>query len=717
MEQFKKKFLEEANDLINSLEDSLLILEEKPSEKMIIEEVFRVMHSLKGGSSMFGFDKMDAFTHELETVYDLIRNDSLQVSREVLDATLAAVDHLKVLLENGEELSPAEQKNHQLLLSRIHHIISKGESEQNDAGKPNKASELPDNTDSVGITRVYEQVPTYYITVRPHPEIFRNGTNPILLVDELHTLGHCKAYLKKSALPKFDDLDPELCHLAWEVFLATDKTIDDIKDVFIFVEDVCAVIIQKIADVNMLSKSLFVSAIDTFMQSEQATDMKNLEEFIAKTLNSDSSKEDDTIAIRADEAGPIKRLTISNIRVSSDKLDDLMNLVSELVTTQASLSLFAENQNNPELMSIAENIEKISRQLRDNTFEICLIPIETIIIRFKRLVRDLSNELNKEIQFVAEGTETELDKSIIDGLSEPLMHIFRNAIDHGIESADDRLARGKPRQGKIVLKSYYSGTNVYIQIKDDGKGIDVEKIRQKAIARGFISADANLSYKELLNLVFLPGFSTAAKITEVSGRGVGLDVVVKKISDIRGDVEIESQLGVGTTITIKLPLTLSIIDGLLVKIDKTHFVLPLASVDKCFELPLEKIRNAFNNKVVLDGKQVPLVNLRNEFDIHENTPKVQQIIQVNHDEVKVGLSVDIVLGEYQAVLKPLGRMFKDLEIVSGATILGDGTIALVLDPARIINTFDRETLNRREKLYRDLGSNKQQLVTLKELIQ
>ncbi len=703
MEQFKKKFLEEANDLINSLESVLLQLEEKPNDKGIIEEVFRVMHSLKGGSSMFGFDKMDAFTHELETVYDLIRNDSLDVSREILDVTLASVDHLKVLLENSESLSGAHEKNHLLLLSRIHKVANLKDTQEQKNTPVSEESEVGKSKTPEGNYADFEAVPTYFIRVKPHADIFRNGSNPLLLIDELHTLGHCKAFIKRNNLPLITELDPEKSYLSWEVFLATDNSVDAIKDVFIFVDDVCDVSITKVADENLLAKTSFIQSLDEFMQSEKETQVTQLEEFVASVMLKQASQEDDITIIKADEAGPLKKLSISNIRVSSEKLDDLMNLVSELVTMQASLSLFAENQHLPELTNIAENIEKISRQLRDNTFDICLIPIETIMIRFKRLVRDLSNELEKEIQFIAEGTETELDKSIIDGLTEPLMHIFRNAIDHGIESTQERLAKGKPRQGKIVLKAYYSGTNVYIQVKDDGKGIDVEKIRQKAIARGFIAPEANLSYKELLNLVFLPGFSTAAKVTEVSGRGVGLDVVVKKITDIRGDVEIESQLGVGTTFTIKLPLTLSIIDGLLVKINHTNFVIPLSYVDKCFEITNEKLEKSFNNKMILDGNLVPLVNLRKEFDITDNRPELQQIIQVNHDEVKIGLSVDMVLGEYQAVLKPLGRMFKDLEIISGATILGDGTIALVLDPGKIINTFDRETLMKREQLYKNLG--------------
>ena len=702
MEQFKKKFLEEANDLINTLEDVLLELEDKPGDKKIIEEVFRVMHSLKGGSSMFGFDKMDAFTHELETVYDLIRNGELSVNREILDITLASVDHLKVLLENSEELTESAKKNHQILLARIHKVIDASNGSAKIPAPERSVADQQSSPSSDGAAKIYENVPTYFITVAPHPSIFRNGTNPLLLIDELNAMGHCKVFLKKDALPALDSLDPELCHLYWDVFLATDNSEDEIKDVFIFVDDVCDVHIHKLADENMLERAAFIHKLDEFMTDKKDIDLSELQEFIQLSVMKEEKTEDAALLTENDKA-EVKKTAISNIRVSSDKLDDLMNLVSELVTTQASLSLYAENQHNPELTTIAENIEKISRQLRDNTFEICLIPIETIMIRFKRLIRDLSQELHKEIQFVAEGTETELDKSIIEGLTDPLMHIFRNSIDHGIEPAEERVKKGKPRQGKILLRAYYSGTNVYIQIKDDGRGIDVEKIRLKAIARGFISADANLSYKELLNLVFLPGFSTAAKVTEVSGRGVGLDVVVKKISDIRGEVEIESQLGVGTTFTIKLPLTLSIIDGLLVKIDKTNFVLPLSYVDKCFEIKNEAIERSFNNKLVLDGQQVPYVNLRNEFDIHDNKPELHQVIQVNYDDFKVGLSVDIVLGEYQAVLKPLGRMFKDLEIISGATILGDGTIALVLDPGKIINTFDRETLSRRDAYYKKLG--------------
>jgi two-component system chemotaxis sensor kinase CheA len=392
--------------------------------------------------------------------------------------------------------------------------------------------------------------------------------------------------------------------------------------------------------------------------------------------------------IKKEKVG-LKDASISSIRVSSEKLDSLMNLVSELVTTQARLSLFAEQNNIAELTGISENVQKLSRQLRDTAFSIVLIPIEHMLTRFQRLVRDLSNDLKKDVIFITEGAETELDKTIIESLSDPLMHIIRNSLDHGIEETQERIKKGKPKQGKITLKAFYSGANVHIRITDDGAGIDPEQIREKAISKGIIPPDKKLSNKEILDLVFLPGFSTAKKVTDVSGRGVGMDVVKRKIADIRGEVEIESELGVGTTIVIKLPLTLSIIDGLLVKVEDIHYVLPLSAVDKIYAVERKDLYNKFNNIVVLEGKQVPYFSVRKEFELSESTQDIEQVIVVNFEDNHVGLIVDYVVGEYQAVLKPLGRHYKKQEMISGATILGDGSIALVLDINKIIKLFSK----------------------------
>jgi len=374
-------------------------------------------------------------------------------------------------------------------------------------------------------------------------------------------------------------------------------------------------------------------------------------------------------------------------QVSSDKIDQLMNLVSELVTTQASLSLYVEENQVYALNQLSENIENITRQLRDTAFSISLIPIETMLTRFHRLIRDLSSEFKKNIEFITEGAETELDKTLIQGLTDPLMHIIRNSVDHGIEPETERVEKGKTPQGMIYLKAFYSGANVVLKIQDDGRGIDIEKVRQKAIDKELISAEAKYSNKEILDLVFIAGFSTAQNITDVSGRGVGMDVVKRKIDEIRGTVDLESKENVGTTITIKLPLTLSIIDGLLVVIGDTKYVLPLSLVDKIYAHEHEQFIKAFNNIIVVDDEQIPFYYLRDEFEIPGEPLNVEQLVLVKYEEKRIGLVVDSVVGEYQAVLKPLGKLYKNHEIISGATILGDGNIALVLDTNKIINEF------------------------------
>ena len=377
----------------------------------------------------------------------------------------------------------------------------------------------------------------------------------------------------------------------------------------------------------------------------------------------------------------------SSIRVSSDKLDSLMNLVSELVITQARLSLFDSQHDIHGLTPIVESVQKLSRQLRDLAFGIVLIPIENLITRFQRLVRDLSMELHKDVEFIAEGTDTELDKTIIDNLADPLMHILRNSLDHGIEDTNQRIARGKPAKGTVKFKAYYSGASVIIQISDDGKGMDPDTIREKAIQKGIIAPERKLTKKEIFDLIFLPGFSTATKVTDISGRGVGMDVVRKKIANIQGEVDVDSELGKGTTISIKLPLTLSIIDGLLVNINKTSYVIPLATIKKIYAIDKDLIYKSFNNLITLDGEQIPFFSLRKEFDLPPSEEQLEQIVMVNFEDNYVGLVVDYVEGEYQAVLKPLGRHYKNNDIFSGATILGNGTVALVMDTNKIIKMF------------------------------
>lgn len=679
MDSFKKKFIEEASELIDKLEVTLLELEKNPDDPAQIQQVFRVMHTLKGNSSMFGFDLIDKFTHNLETVYDLIRNNQLQLTPQVLNVTLSSVDHLKAMLDEGNYDDADFLTTHNGLIAKINQLINPNKEDDN----KQQPDALEHKSDSV--------VHTYYVMFEPQSNIFRNGTNPFYLLDELSMLGQTKVFAHFNRVPLFDKINPEQCYVYWEVIVASEQGVGAINDVFIFVETDSKLEIQKIADINLLSDPKFVEEVTQLANVQKDIGYVTIQRVANQAIARHNKQKSEVV--KRERIG-FKDKSAASIRVSSDKLDGLMNLVSELVTTQARLSLFAEENSVPGLGPIVENVQKLSRQLRDIAFSIVLIPIENLFGRFQRLVRDLSMELKKEVEFITEGADTELDKTIIENLSDPLMHIIRNSLDHGIEEASVRLSQGKSTKGKIVLKAYYSGANVIIQITDDGAGIDPEIIREKAILKGIIPPERKLSKKEILDLIFLPGFSTAKKVTDVSGRGVGMDVVKKKISEIRGEVEVDSEVGLGTTITIKLPLTLSIIDGLLVSINKAAYVIPLAAIDKIYAVEKDKIYSSFNNLVTLDGKQIPFFSLRKEFHLDASDEELEQVVVVNFEDNSVGMVVDFVIGEYQAVLKPLGKHYKTHDIFSGATILGDGTVALVMDTNKIIKLFAKiQTIN------------------------
>ncbi len=676
MDNFKKKFVEEATDLLNSLESNVLLLEKDTTNQQIISEIFRVMHSLKGGGSMFGFENISEYTHNLETVYDQVRNFKILVNKELLDITFASVDHIRNLLSKDEQNNPAVVAENEKLLNRILNLLNK--SSQNDEPIESEIVEKI-NQEKVAALR------TYYIVFKPSENIFDNGTNPLFLLDELNSLGNCRFYPRIGLIPNLSEFNGNKCYIHWDIFIAANEEQQNISDVFIFVEDESDINVYKLSDINLLIDNDFTKQLDEIAQLELGFDVNEILDFLnpqKKTEVAENKSTDDV-----DSKKKNKDNVISSVRVATEKLDQLMNLVSELVTTQARLSLYAEQNHNSELISISENVENLTRQLRDIAFNISLIPIETILNRFHRLVRDLSSELKKEVTFITEGAETELDKTLMQNLTDPILHIIRNSIDHGIEMPTDREENGKPRQGKIHFRAYYSGANVHIKISDDGKGLDHQRIKQKAISRGIITADAELSEKEALALIFLPGFSTSEKVTDVSGRGVGLDVVKRKIAEVHGEVEVDSKPNEGTTFTIKIPLTLSIIDGLLVKVHETQMIIPLSVVDKIYAVEHQKLSKAFKNIIAFDGVQIPFLYLRNEFQEVENQAIIEEVVVVKYEDKKMGLAVDSVIGEYQAVLKPLGRHYKDQDIISGATILGDGSIALVLDTNRIINKF------------------------------
>ncbi len=683
LDNFKKKFIEEAVDLIDELEKAVLELEDNSNDLDIVQRIFRIMHTLKGNSSMFGFEQIDRFTHHMETIYDQVRSGEREVTQDTLDATLRSVDHLKNLLDEAGNESPQLMQEQETLMTQMDAIIegrTPVKAETKKTQPTDSRTEAPANSQPSDTEK--KNFETFFIRYAPVTDIFNNGTNPLYQVDELQALGVAKIKVHFEKVPSLAEIEPSFCYTSWEIVLATDKGKNAIDDVFIFVESDSDLDIQRLDEGNLLENPTFVAALDN-LWAKQAT--PDLEE-IRKILPTHEVQQQQDVSTPVRQVAS-KNVAISSIRVASEKLDELMNLVSELVTTQARLTLFAEENDLPGLTVISENVQKLSRQLRDIAFSIVLIPIENLITRFHRLVRDLSQGLHKDVRFITEGSDTELDKTIIEGLADPLMHILRNSLDHGIEDAATRKRAGKPAQGTVRLKAFYSGTNVMIQVSDDGAGIDPASVHQKAVEKGIIPVDRKLSKRDTLDLVFMPGFSTAKKVTDVSGRGVGMDVVKRKISELRGEVELDSERGVGTTITIKLPLTLSIIDGLLVKVDETSYVIPLSAVDKIYAVEHEKVINQFNDVVVLDGKQIPFFNLRKEFALPETTLAMEQVIVVHFEERKVGFVVDTVVGEYQAVLKPLGRHYKNQDMISGATILGDGTVALVMDTNRIIKHF------------------------------
>lgn len=684
MENMETVFLEEANELLGNLEGALLQLDQTPDEKSLIEEVFRSIHTLKGNSSMLGYGNIAEFIHNLETLYDLIRDGKQAVSKDIINVTLTSMDHVRNIVPDPELSDPANRAQHDELSSRILSLTIGVDEIQPEDGQQDTGSSEVSN----------DNISTYFIHFKPGKKTLVEGNNPLYLIDELGTMGQIKAFPYLDQVKDLSSMNPTDCISGWSVFLSTDKGQADISDVFVFVKENSILSVEKLSDNNLLKEPLFMDQLEGVQTQNLPLDLNSLNlEFTKEELSSpekEVSKQDLQPEVKGTtkkESSSTKRENgISSIRVSSDKLDDLMNLVSELITTQAALTLHSDRKADSELNTISENVEKLSKQLRDIAFGMTLVPINSMFGRFQRMVRDISQELGKEVAFINEGGETELDKSIIERLADPLMHILRNSLDHGIESKAERAKAGKPEKGSIVLKAYYSGTNVNIDISDDGKGINPDVIKAKAVEKGIIQEDDVLSDKEAFDLIFNAGFSTAQQVTEVSGRGVGMDVVKRNIMNLRGEVDIKSEVGVGTTLTISLPLSLSIIDGLLVKLGQGSFIIPVAVIDKCYTQSDEVQVNKFTNIMEIDKEQIPFIDPRNVFNIQSDIDNSEsdQIVVVNNGATRVGIICDHIIGEYQAVIKPLGPHFKNQDHISGSTILGDGSIALVFDTNRLI---------------------------------
>jgi two-component system chemotaxis sensor kinase CheA len=607
MEQAVETFREEAAERLVELEQALLALERAPGDGDLVGSVFRALHTIKGSAGMFGFDDLAGFTHELETIFDHVRGGRLGVSGDLIGLALRGVDLVKAMLADTETWDRDEQER--LVTALRAQLASRR---------------------------------TYLIRFRPNRDLLLDGTNPLLLLEELRALGPCEVLADTAAIPSLDQLDAESCYVGWEIRLTTQRDLNAIRDVFIFVEGRCQLQIEEIDEVD-----------------------QEIEPKIEAGLPSTALS---------------PNLTASSLRVSAEKIDHLVDVVGELVIAQARLTQIASLHNDPELSSVAEEVARLSADLRDHTLSVRMVAIGTTFSRFSRLVRDLSSELDKDIALVTEGAETELDKSVIESLSDPLVHLIRNSCDHGIENRAARLAAGKPAQGTLRLSARHAGRDVVVELSDDGRGLDPASIRAKAIERGLIAADAQPSPQEIADLIFLPGFSTATTVSAVSGRGVGMDVVRRAITALRGTVTIASQPGGGTTVRISLPLTLAIIEGLLVAVGEDKFVLPMSLVEECVELTRRDVAAAAGNRLIpVRGELVPYLRLREVFAVEGEPPPIEQIAIVTMGDSRYGFAVDHVVGQLQTVIKTLGDVYRGVEGISGATILGDGKVALIVD--------------------------------------
>lgn len=681
-------FKEETSELLSELETSLLELEKAPRNEDAIAAIFRAFHSIKGSGGMFGFDNISSFTHQIETVYDLVRSGRIIPDKPLIDVTLASCDVIREMTGAlGADLGDKGLK----VLSSFRKYLSEEKVVQK---KPVQFREKALPKEESPLRRL-----TYRIRFKPALTIFATGTNPVRLLNELRSLGECSIIAHTDAVPFLEDMDPEACYTSWDIVLTSGCGLDAIKDIFIFVENESELVIEIIDYVEdpedldaykKLGEILLEKSEITREDLQSALDENKLlgEVLIEKGLVPEESIQAalaEQEHVRNVRENMLRAEVISSIRVSSEKLDKLVNLVGELVTVQARLSRTAAQSDDPHLVSIAEEVERLTSELRDNTMNIRMLPIGTTFSKFKRLVRDLSKELGKEVEMTTDGADTELDKTVIERLGDPLVHIIRNCIDHGIEPPEVREAAGKRRKGTVHLSALHSGPSVLIQVRDDGEGLDKETIFAKAVERGMIPAGDELSDSEVYALVFSAGFSTALNVTNVSGRGVGLDVVKRAVDSLRGSISIESTLGAGTTITLSLPLTLAIIEGLLVKLGEEHFVLPLSAVEECVELLRNEVSEARGRHIInVRGRVVPYIRLREQFFISGTSPAIEQVVIVKHEGNQVGFVVDHVVGEHQTVIKNLGRVYRSVEGISGATILGDGTVALIMDIPEIV---------------------------------
>ncbi len=655
-------FKQEAQELLAQLEATLLDLNSTPDDPDLIDAAFRALHTIKGSGAMFGFEAAAAFTHHVETAFDEVRQGKARLTRELIAVALRARDHMRLLIEKPEKADPADEE---ALLAALRDSVC-----------PAEAVALAPKRDS--------DERLWRVSMRLPRDAMINGTNPLLLLEELRSLGSAVVTPLTDTIPRLQEIDPAACYMAWEITLRTSKPQSEIEDVFIFVRD------EMELDIALAGAPSEYAQPSSKEQEILAAKESISERKPPEVLAPQGGSEEHPAPAEQQRARRETAKSHASIRVLADRLDELMDRVGELVITQSRLKQIAASSSDQQVRAVAEEIERLALELRDTTMGIRMVPIGSLFGRYRRVVHDLSRDLGKEVELIMEGEETELDKTVIEQLNDPLVHLIRNAIDHGIEGPADRIASGKAPAGQITLSARHAGTEVHITIIDDGRGLNRDRIRARAIERGLIPADSPLTDTELFQVVFLPGFSTVSEVTNLSGRGVGMDVVKRTIEALRGKIELSSLPNRGAKVTLRLPLTLAIIDGLLVRVGDGRYVLPLAAIEECVELPAaDEDRSRGCSFLNIRGELVPFLRLRELFAAKTPPDRYQKVVVVAAGDLKAGLVVDQVIGNHQTVIKSLSKLHAGIEMFSGATILGDGAVALILDIPHLVQFGQR----------------------------
>lgn len=696
--QYLEIFIDESSEHIQTLSDCIMTLEQEPENKDTINEIFRAAHSLKGMAGTMGFKRMQHLTHDMENVFQEVRSDKIKVDSSMIDLLFKCLDAIDSYVENIKSTSDEGTDDNEVIIKELNDFIAKANgqpvSKQAEAqetvteAKAQASSDASPNVlDTIELTNneknlideaISAGLKIYGMTVTVASDCLLKAARAFLVFRAVEELGQILVYR-----PSSQDIEDEKFDLSFSFYVASGESFDKLEHVASNVSEIDKVEGKEITEFHIEGE-----AEQTAQASEETQKAPEKKEEKAPASKTETAKPKASNDSQKQAVSHKKATTSRTVRVDIEKLDMLMNQVSELIIAKNSLvamsSSDGENNNNQSFHEQIEYLERITTNLHESVMKVRMVPIESVTQKYPRMIRDLSRTLNKKMNLVITGEDTELDRTVVDQIGDPLQHLLRNSADHGLESNEVRLERGKPEVGTIFLNAYQEGNNVVIKVGDDGNGINTEAVKAKAIERGIVTAEQaeNLSQKDIINFLFMPSFSMAKQITDISGRGVGLDVVKSGIEQLGGDVSVSTELGKGTTFTVRLPLTLAIIQALMVEIRDEIYAIALGSISNIEDIPVKDIKYVQAKEVIhLRGSVIPIIRLDKMLDIEpkEQEPDHLTVVIVQKGDQQAGLVVDNLIGQQEIVIKSLGKYINGNKLISGATILGDGDVALILD--------------------------------------